>query len=532
MTGTDTVDLALSLRRDVRGSLEAFSQTASTSLNLAAGLAVLCHGVARGFGASSVSAWLHDRRQRELVLSATSGESQLPEGWRLPADGEDLPARVMRDSGLQHRADPGHPWRPHVLGVPLRGRRRALGALLLEGLRAEAAEQDEVREEADELGRQLSAAIENLLLLEDVLRSRRELAHTFDSLEDLVAICDPRLRVVHVNRTLCDRARLTRDRLIDRPLQGVLGPEAAAWVASVPLDHLASVSTFAREIEDPQLGGRFTMTLTPLAGPDSPLNGVVFVARDVTTQARLEAEREALRERLTQSEKLAALGQFVAGIAHELNNPLQAVIGHLELLRHEGRVPADIQREISLVFREADRAARIVDNLLVFAGRRRVPRRRVNVGLLLGRVLARRTAACRGAGIHMTRESNGALPPVLGNRVLLEQAVMNILLNAEQAVAGRPGRIGVSASADAGASRVMIAIRDNGPGIPDSVLPRVFEPFFTTKEVGQGNGLGLALTYGIVTDHGGTVSASNHPDGGAVFTIELPAAPPVEERLH
>ena len=517
------------LALEVRDLLQAFARTASSALNLSAGLAVLCHGAARVFATARASAWLHDRRSRELVLAAASDAAGSAEGTRVRTDSDVLPAIALRRETTvrQETVDRGTtPGRcgGAVLAVPLRGRRRALGVLVLEGLALEAG--SPVVAEAEELGRQLSVAIENLLLLEDVLRSRRELAHTFDSLEDLVAICDPHLRVVYCNRTLGDRLAIPRDRIIDHALSGLVGSTGREWLETVnPADPGQTAGAFARELDDERLGGRFTMTVTPLVAADGTVTGAVFVARDITPQVRLEAERAALRERLTQSEKLAALGQFVAGIAHELNNPLQAVLGNLELLRRQGRVPASIRTEMAVVAREADRAARIVDNLLIFAGGRRAARRPLNVNTVVARTLAMRAAAWRGAGIELLRSLDEPLPSVSGNSLLLQQALFNVLLNAEQALAASGGgRIEVATSHVPSEQTVRIEIRDTGPGIDADGLTRIFEPFYTTKEVGKGTGLGLAITYGIVREHGGSVSAANHPKGGALFTIDLPAA--------
>jgi PAS domain S-box-containing protein len=360
-------------RQDVRLLLQAFARTASSAFNLPAGLAVLCHATAEIFGAARVAAWLHDRRSRELVLSAGSDRSGAAEGARIRADSDLLPAIALRrEQALRLDAGGGS---PGVIALPLRGRRRALGVLVLEGLAPEA--DGGLLPELEDLGRQLSASIENLLLLEDVLRSRRELAQTFDSLEDLVAVCDPRLRVVHVNRTLCDRFAHPRDRLFDRPLRELVGEEAGAWLASVRLGDggAHAQATYARELDDEVLGGRFTMTLTPVPGTDLGGPGAVFVARDITRQARLEAEHRGLLRRLALAEKQAAVREAVGKIARELQSPLVAVAERAASLAAQPGGPAAVRKEIAALSRDAADALRTVKDLLVLAGARRTPRR-------------------------------------------------------------------------------------------------------------------------------------------------------------
>jgi signal transduction histidine kinase len=269
------------------------------------------------------------------------------------------------------------------------------------------------------------------------------------------------------------------------------------------------------------------VTVTDLLNHEREPVGSVVVARDLTTQTRLESEREELRKRLTQSEKLAALGQFVAGIAHELNNPLQGVLGHLELLRVTGAFPKQLRREVQTIYREADRAAKIVRNLLVFAGSRRLVRRSVSLNVVLQKVLSLRAPAHRAIGIEVVRHYDDKLPRVPSDPLLLHQVFLNMVMNAEHAIAatGHGGRIEIRTSVSPARDRIITTVRDTGTGIPEDTLSRIFEPFYTTKEVGKGTGLGLAITYGIVQEHGGQILAENHPEGGAVFTVELPTAP-------
>src|SRR5204863_531861 len=256
-----------------------------------------------------------------------------------------------------------------------------------------------------------------------------------------------------------------REDLIDRPLAEWVGPELAGWIAHHESGGRSAAAT-TREFLDPVLKGPFMVTMTDLLNTERQRIGSVIVARDLTPQTRLEAEREELRKRLTQSEKLAALGQFVAGIAHELNNPLQGVLGHLELLRATGAFPKQIRREIQVIYREADRAAKIVRNLLVFAGSRRLPRRRVSLNAVLQKVIALRAPACRAAEIEVVRNYDEHLPRVMSDPLLLHQAFLNIVMNAEQAVsaAGRSGRIVITTSVVRSGDRIVASVRDTGGG--------------------------------------------------------------------
>jgi two-component system NtrC family sensor kinase len=443
---------------------------------------------------------------------------------RVPTDDERVAVSVaMRQGGAAlFPSAPGQP--PDVL-VPLRGRRRALGTLQLCGVRIDGSNSADLLGRVQEVARQVSSSVENVWLLEEVLRSRRELESTFNSLTDLVIVTDGRLRITQANRAFATRVGRQPEQVVAQPLIEFFGRDVVHWIERCDGNSVLSAVDESREIADEKLDGTFLFTASPLVGQGDERIGTVIVARDVTAQARLEAERVELRNRLTQSEKLAALGQFVAGIAHELNNPLQGVLGHVELMLHEAGAASRFRHELKLVLREAERAAKIVHNLLVFAGSRRITRRRLNANNVVEKVLALRAAACAAASITIVKNLEAKLPRVAGDALLLQQALLNIVLNAEQAMAtvGAPRTLEVRTRA-VRRHRIEIEIADTGPGIPPEALPRLFEPFFTTKEVGQGTGLGLAIAYGVVQEHGGQLQATNRAEGGALFTMALPAA--------
>jgi two-component system, NtrC family, sensor kinase len=514
---------AAAFHQRLRDLTIAFSRGVSSSLNLEGALQTLAADANSLLGASRTSVWLHQRRARRLLLVASSDPDHARSAEDVSTDDPSAPAaRGMRLELPAFSPEPGGP----ILLVPLRGWRRALGALVVDGPPSGDLDEDQRADFAQELARQLSAAIENIQLLDDVLSQRRLLEDTFNSLLDLVVVTDGELRIVQMNDAFIERTTLSRAERTDHSLDTLVGPELAAWAASLDGADSQPGGGRSRRFEEPRLGGIFSVTMTPLINTSGSPAGHVLVARDITHETRLEREQAALRERLGQSEKLAALGQFVAGIAHEMNNPLQGVLGHLELLIETSADARPLRRDLRRIYHEADRAAKIVRNLLVFAGSRRMTRRRLRISRVLSRVISSRTTALSRGAIEVSRNEAADLPAVMGDPLLMHQAFLNILINAEHAIlaTGNPGHIDVRVSYEPKDHRVVTVVQDSGPGIPPDVLPRIFDPFFTTKEVGKGTGLGLAITYGIVQEHGGSVTAANSPGGGAVFIITLPAA--------
>jgi len=230
-----------------------------------------------------------------------------------------------------------------------------------------------------------------------------------------------------------------------------------------------------------------------------------------------------------QTEKMVALGQLVSGIAHELNNPLTAIMGYAQLLLGHGLAPPQLS-EAKKVYEEAERARRIVKNLLYFA-RRNVPERtRVDINEIVQRTVALRSYELKIENIIVEYDLAAGLPQTMADPYQLQQVVLNLLVNAEQALLEERGQghvwIKTSRSvprlAHRGGDRILLEVSDDGPGIPPDIASRIFDPFFTTKGAGVGTGLGLSIVYGIVHQHGGEVTFENQPGPGAKFVVEFP----------
>lgn len=266
--------------------------------------------------------------------------------------------------------------------------------------------------------------------------------------------------------------------------------------------------------------------------------GIVVVVREfLSRRALLRAGQDlaTTRQQLVQKEKMAAVGQLVSGVAHELNNPLQGVLGYAELML--AAAPAELETEELKAIRDnANRAAGIVRNLLTFAGRTASARGWHHINRIVGDAVADRGQQLAGAGIEMRLQLAERLPMVYVDHNRLEDVIVNLLENAEAAIAARRdgkslsamvperagGEIVVTTRLEHDPERIVVEVADNGSGLEEADVTRVFDPFFTTREVGKGTGLGLSVCYGIVREHGGHITARNNAAGGAVFTVELP----------
>ena len=246
--------------------------------------------------------------------------------------------------------------------------------------------------------------------------------------------------------------------------------------------------------------------------------GWLEIYRELTAQRLFQS-------RLLQAERLAALGQMVSGVAHELSNPLTSILGYAQrlLLRPDAPQGEDVQK----IYQEAERARRILRQLLQSSREVRPERKQVSLNAIVRRALELQCFGMPAEQIRVETELDPATPVLVGDPDQLQQVVMNLVTNAQQAIEHARGRGVIHISTRrTGERQVRLEIADDGPGIPPALLARIFDPFFTTKPAGLGTGLGLSIVLSIVREHGGQVHVANRPGGGAAFSVDLPVARP------
>lgn len=247
------------------------------------------------------------------------------------------------------------------------------------------------------------------------------------------------------------------------------------------------------------------------------------------------SERKKVGEQLRRAEKLSALGQLIAGVAHELNNPLAVVIGYSQLLAEKNGLDKEAVDNIHRIHHESERASRIVRDLLSFARPSEPQKKAVDINRLVASVLETQEANLQAAGIQLEQRLASDLSTTMADPGQIEQVLVNLVGNAIQALSGRANPRVLTIRTEEVGNYIRIIVADNGPGIPRDILGRIFDPFFTTKPLGKGTGLGLTISNTIIQEHRGRIQVENQPAGGAKFTVELPvvqcAVTPTADRL-
>jgi PAS domain S-box-containing protein len=494
--------------------------------------------IARQAGTAIINARAFETERRELaraqfaaaVARAALAASELEDGASAVLDvvGDACPSRgmtisVIADDGTRRRVAargeaPPTQAAAGIIRVPLASGDRVRGELLVrdDGLPAH------VRETLRRLADPLALALETLQLREEERHQqerRRVLATALEAMEQPVFIVSRDLIVRYANGAAAAEFGYPPDALVGVHIGTFQVHSWSMQDRNVAARSMDEVGHWAGErLLRRRDGNDFPawVIVSPIRDGARRRVGHVIVVRDLTEERRMA-------EQLRQSEKLAALGELVAGVAHEVNNPLTGISAFAQLLL-EDDLSGEQRESVSLMKREADRAVSVIRDLLAFA-RKTGPRSViVDMNDLLEQTLRLRAYGMRSTGVTLETHLDPALARVRGDDRQLQQVLLNLIVNAEHAMSSTPLRQLTVRTRNEG-SRVVVEIRDTGTGMTSEVQKRIFEPFFTTKPEGTGTGLGLSVSYGIMQSHGGTLSAQSVVGIGSTFRISLPAAP-------
>ena len=336
--------------------------------------------------------------------------------------------------------------------------------------------------------------------------------------QSLILVADTAGLISYANRRWYDAGFEQRD-LLGRPLLELAAPGFVRALADAIQSTLNGGQVDNLELEIVRrngAAGKFSANLSPMRDEQGTVTSIVSVLTDITDSA-------VLRDKLVHAEKMAAVGQLVSGVAHEVNNPLTAILGFADLLMENPDLPETARKDLRVILQEAQRTKQIVQNLLSFARQMPPQRNPLQLNTILRRTIQLRSYDFNSHGVEVIEHLDEGLPDVMGDAHQLQQVFLNILNNAYDAVreVGRPARIEIMSTKSGDSVEVSFADNGNGISHPD----RIFDPFFTTKEVGKGTGLGLSICYGIVKEHGGEILCHNNMGGtGATFIVRLPAS--------
>ena len=459
-----------------------------------------------------------------LRIAAAEGTLAPLRGRTIAPDDPGLVARSVSREHLELvRNSGGEPMRlvnevvaAAAAAVPLRAHGVVIGTLVIADPKEGLFVAEDLRL-LSTLATHAAVVIANARFFEMVRRAKEQWETAFDALSEGIAVVDDEGRVRRANRALAG--------LLGSALPNVIGTHLCHALLGKSHALMGLLEAARRGDHPPPLVARSerlgsTMRVNAARIPSATRDqSVVVLVEDVTDQQAMETQ-------LIQSEKLAAVGQLVSGVAHELNNPLTSIAGLSEFLLEQKEISKKDRGHLKVIHEQAERAGRIVRNLLTFARKEPSERSPVDLNDVIQRTLQLMEYDLKLKAIDIERDLRVALPEVLGDRHSLQQVVLNLLTNAAQAVAenraGLARTITVSTWSD---DHVHLRVADTGPGINDVVAQNVFTPFFTTKEPGKGTGLGLSITYSIVENHGGRITLERPSNGGAAFRVDLPPVP-------
>ncbi len=493
----------------IAGRLTAFAEELAGTLRRGSVIDLFVRHLREGLTPSQTALILFnkDSEAGELVHTWPTGDRELVpvlelaarRGPQLVADGL---AGLLGDAMAASSADLSGSW----VITPLLARGRVTGAVAARAANGSFGARDLTLLKG--LAAQVSVALECVRLVDLHDDGRRSWQEVVDAISLALCIVDRTGSIRRANRSFATLVNVPPASLIGRPWPAFVPPE---WAPDVRRALAEQVSGPPVEL---RVGERsYALTTVPLAEGDPTATVLLFDD---------QTERRRLQDQLIQAEKMSAIGQLIAGIAHDLNNPLASVVGFADFLGESRDVPPALREPLSVIREEAERASNIVKNLLGFARKQERQRRAVAFGPLLDSTLTLLRNQLLGYHVDAVVDIASDLPLISVDPNQMQQVFVNLINNAAQAIAatGRPGTITIRARRVL--DGIAVDVSDTGPGMSATLAEQVFEPFFTTKVEGQGTGLGLSISQGIVKEHGGRITLCTREGDGSTFTVQLP----------
>jgi two-component system, NtrC family, sensor kinase len=398
----------------------------------------------------------------------------------------------------------------HWLNVPISCRGKILGVM---SFLSDADIEPEQQALLLSIGRQIGVALEGLGDRQRLVQSKELLQSVFDGITDMVVLLDADFRIKMVNKAYLKRYHVELADVYNTPCyeahSGNL--EACAGCAL----NTAAVSRKAVSEEIRYAGGElFLVHFYPVLDEEGRLVSIIRYSREITDQKKVE-------RKIQQAEKLVAMGQLAAGVAHEINNPLGVILCYVDLLKRElAERPQGLQ-DLAVIEKQTLNSKRIVTDLLQFARSHESAKQAAELNSMVHEVVQFLAHQFKQRKVDVLLRLGEQIPPIHMDVNKMKQVLINLLMNASQAIEGR-GEIIVSTSCRTAENQVEISVRDNGQGIDPVLKNKIFDPFFTTKATGQSTGLGLSVSYGIIEDHNGEITVESEPGQWTCFTIRLP----------
>ncbi len=462
-----------------------------------------------------------DEIMQEIIANPVRRDSfleRLTVGIELPLDGNSILTRSVREKLPFNVKDvreeaPGDAVLIQQLGtqayavVPLISRDKVIGLIWVDNYFNRKIVSDEDMQFLASFSNQIASAIESARLYEQMTLAEQQLENIFESMSDMVYFNSSDYVIKRVNKAVMKKLGLPVDQILGKKCYELFHGTVEPYVKCPHHKTVNTRKAYVEELEDPHLGGTFLTSSSPIFDMAGEFIGSVHVVRDIT-------ELKQLQSKVVISEKMAALGEVAAKVAHEIRNPLVSVGGFAKRL--EKKLDGNLKEYAGIIVKEVSRLEGILKEILGFVKEVRLSREKVNLNTIVEEIFQLMRSDLDERNITLEEEYH-QLPDVFVDPHRIMEALMNIITNAMQALQGA-GTITVKTQADD--SYAVLEVRDTGRGIPPAEIPSIFNPFFTTKSTGTG--LGLAITHKIIQEHGGRIEVESEVDQGTVFKVYIP----------